>query len=93
MSSASQREALDEVREAVEANTAAVQEIEQSKDQQQAVVHSYADECSDRGGTQVYVIQQSLRACNAGWRDSFSILHDRNRDDECGDAYYWSPPG
>ncbi|MCY4135411.1 MAG: hypothetical protein OXG30_10955 [bacterium] len=92
VSSASQREALNEVREAVEANTAAVQEIKQDQSEP-AVLHSYADECSDRGGSQTYVIHQSLRVCNAGWRDSFSIPHDRDWDDEYGESYYWSPPG
>ena len=52
------------LREAVEANTAAMVEIEQGR-RQPTVLHSYGDECDDRGGSQVYVPFQSLRACDA----------------------------
>ena len=82
--------AIQEVREAVEANTAAMQEIEQGR-RQPTVLHSYGDECNDRGGNQVYVPFQSLRACDAGWVDSFSIPHDRDWNDEFSEAYNWSP--
>lgn len=97
MNAASQQEALDantaaiqEVREAVEANTAAMHEIEQGR-RQPTVLHSYGDECNDRGGHQVYVPFQSLRACDAGRLDSFSIPHDRDWNDEFSEAYNWSP--
>ena len=90
VNSASQREALDEVREAVDANTVAMQEIEQGK-RQPAVSHSYADECGDRGGSRIYVPLQSLRACDAGSLRSFSIPHDRDWNDEFDEAYNWSP--
>ena len=78
------------LREAVEANTAAMVEIEQGR-RQPTVLHSYGDECDDRGGSQVYVPFQSLRACDAGRLDSFSIPHDRDWNDEYGEAYNWSP--
>ena len=55
------------------------------------VLHSYADECNDRGGEKVYVPFQSLRVCDAGSSDSFSIPHDRDWNDEYGEAYGWSP--
>lgn len=90
VNSESQRKALDEVREAVEANTVAMQEIEQGR-RQPAVLHSYADECNDRGGSQIYVPFQSLRACDAGSFRSFSIPHDRDWNDEFNEAYNWSP--
>ena len=82
--------AIQEVREAVEANTAAMHEIEQGR-RQPTVLHSYGDECNDRGGSQVYVPFQSLRACDAGSFSSFSIPHDRDWNDEYGEAYNWSP--
>ena len=78
------------LREAVEANTAAMREIEQGR-RQPTVLHSYGDECDDRGGSQVYVPFQSLRACDAGRLDSFSIPHDRDWNDEFSEAYNWSP--
>ncbi len=78
------------LREAVEANTAALHEIEQGK-RQPTVFHSYGDECNDRGGNQVYVPFQSLRACDAGSFGSFSIPHDRDWNDEFSEAYNWSP--
>lgn len=78
------------LREAVEANTQAMHEIEQGR-RQSSVLHSYGDECNDRGGNQVYVPFQSLRACDAGRLDSFSIPHDRDWNDEFSEAYNWSP--
>lgn len=78
------------LREAVEANTAAMREIEQGR-RQPTVLHSYGDECDDLGGNQVYVPFQSLRACDAGRLDSFSIPHDRDWNDEFSEAYNWSP--
>ena len=97
MNAASQQEALDantaaiqEVREAVEANTAAMREIEQGR-RQPTVLHSYGDECDDLGGSRVYVPFQSLRACDAGTLSSFSIPHDRDWNDEFSEAYNWSP--
>ena len=80
------------LREAVEANTAAMREIAQGR-RQPTVLHSYGDECDDRGGSQVYVPFQSLRACDAGLTASFSIPHDRDWNDEYGEAYGWSPSG
>ncbi len=78
------------LREAVEANTAAMHEIEQGR-RQPTVLHSYGDECDDRGGSRVYVPFQSLRACDAGSVFSFSIPHDRAWNDEFSEAYDWSP--
>ena len=78
------------LREAVEANTAAMREIAESR-RPPTVLHSYGDECDDRGGDQVYVPFQSLRACDAGSSDSFSIPHDRDWNDEFSEAYNWSP--
>ena len=57
-------ESVQEVKVSVEANTAAMREIEQGR-RQPTVLHSYADECDDLGGSQVYVPFQSLRACDA----------------------------
>ena len=97
LNAASQQEAVDantaateEVREAVDANTAAMREIEQGR-RQPTVLHSYGDECDALGGNQVYVPFQSLRACDAGSFDSFSIPHDRDWNDEYSEAYNWSP--
>ena len=78
------------LREAVEANTAAMREIEQGR-RQPMVLHSYGDECDDLGGSRVYVPFQSLRACDAGTFSSFSIPHDRDWNDEFSEAYNWSP--
>ena len=78
------------LREAVEANTAAMHEIEQAR-RQPTVLHSYGDECDDRDGSRVYVPFQSLRVCDAGSFFSFSIPHDRDWNDEFSEAYDWSP--
>ncbi len=78
------------LREAVEANTAAMHEIEQGR-RQPTVLHSYGDECDDLGGSRVYVPFQSLRACDAGLFGSFSIPHDRDWNDEFSEAYNWTP--